>query len=374
MPKLQGIHVNPVGDLTRLELFERLSNAMNGHPSADRFGFRHRPGNVRTVAIEVEGNGTPDPLERVQQVAASLGMRMWSTADASLAVLVSDAGGVFVDVVDPRFWLLHTTGPSSWLDGPLGHLAAKSADADWCWLPLSLIARMQLRGRTRWFKSDFRGDELLPRDGVRARRLKVQLEGDDADDLRRYIALRPDYAAAEALTGVTVELGHGELDSLSVAIHYRGGFIGHGARFEPHNAFVAEAIGDYSANVRRTEEQVALRWDVHDGSRATFDGEPVEIRLGRPITDLNRFAAGIFAAKDPFRLWAVPTSVGPDRIEAEVADLHVGQSFNVDITTDRILIYLTAGSCANTVFRLLANLQHRYDATASVWSSAGQIA
>jgi hypothetical protein len=37
----------------------------------------------------------------------------------------------------------------------------------------------------------------------------------------------------------------------------------------------------------------------------------------------------------------------------------------MDITPNALRIYLTRGSCGNTVFRLLANLQHRFDAVAS---------
>ena len=63
-----------------------------------------------------------------------------------------------------------------------------------------------------------------------------------------------------------------------------------------------------------------------------------------------------------------------DVFEAEVADLHVGQTFTVDVHRSGLHVYLNDGVCANTVFRLLANLQHRYDATAYASSLAGLIA
>lgn len=61
-------------------------------------------------------------------------------------------------------------------------------------------------------------------------------------------------------------------------------------------------------------------------------------------------------------------------IEAEVADLHVGQTFRVDVLRDGLRVYLSEGVCANTLFRMLANLQHRYDATATAVSADGTIA
>jgi hypothetical protein len=367
--------VNRVADLTRQETFQVLTWAMGGMASPDRLGFRHRAGHVRTFALEVNLPIDADPIEKVNRVAASLQMRMKPTADAALAVLEGDLGGVFVDVADPRVWLIHTTGPSAWLEPLLAKAVSKSADIDWCWLPLSLIRAMQQEGRTRWFKSDFRGDELLPADGVAARRLKIQLEGDDAERLRSIIASLPEYETAASLTGVTIEIVDHDIGTLRAAAHYRGGFTGAGSSFELHQGFVSRAIGSYAESVRGAEANQAFRWSFHeDDARATFEGGTIEIRLGRPIDNLDHFAAGIFSSREPFRLWATPTRVSDGLIEAEVADLHLGQTFKVDVTRSTLRLYLREGVCANSVFRLLTNLQHRYDATAHAVASRGSVA
>lgn len=367
--------MNAVSDLTRQETLQRLSLAMGGIGSGERFGFRHRPGTVRTFALEVNQAGDADPLARVDKLAFDMGMHMRPTADAALAVVSGQLGGVFVDVADSRFWLIHTTGPSSWLEPQLARLVAKSADVDWCWLPISLFRGMQAEGRTRWFKSDFRGDELLPESGVAARRLKIQLEGDNAEFLRAHIAKLPEYASAAALTGVTVEIVDQEIGTLTAAAHYRGGFTGRGASFDLHQGFVSRAIGAYAEKVRRTESRCGFRWHVdEEGRHATFSGHTIEITLARGIEDLDKFAAGVFSSREPFRLWATPTRVSESVVEAEVADLHVGQTFRVDVMRTGLRVYLGDGVCANTVFRLLTNLQHRYDATAEATSAEGTIA
>ena len=41
---------------------------------------------------------------------------------------------------------------------------------------------------------------------------------------------------------------------------------------------------------------------------------------------------------------------------------------------DGLRLYLSEGICANTLFRLLTNLQHRYDARAEAVSANGTIA
>ena len=42
-------------------------------------------------------------------------------------------------------------------------------------------------------------------------------------------------------------------------------------------------------------------------------------------------------------------------------DLHDGSVINFEITPEAMRIYLSRGSCGNTVMRLLANMQIHYD-------------
>ncbi len=354
-----------VADLTRQEWVQLQSLAMTGSPSAKRFGFRHRPGNVRTFAIEVNGADRSDPLERLEQVGHALGMRMRPTADSSLAVLSNEVGGAFADVVDPRFWLIHATGASGWLESSMASLIGAGDQIDWCWLPVEQLEAIQGEGRTRWYKSDFRGDELLPKRGTKARRLKVQLEGDDAEELRRYISGFEGYEAAGSLTGITIVLDDQEGEQFAAA-HFRGGFTGHGWSFGLYQAFVTRAVDRYAEGVRGLELGHGYRWTADDARGVTFEGRSIDINLGRPIEDLERFARGLFSSKEPFRLWGLTSGYGGTQIEADVVDLHVGQRFLMQIRQDRLHLYLGDGTCANTVYRLLTNLQHRYDATARI--------
>lgn len=66
----------------------------------------------------------------------------------------------------------------------------------------------------------------------------------------------------------------------------------------------------------------------------------------------------------PFRPWGVPGEVSENYFTAQVVYLHIDERITIDITPDKIFVHLTPYSCGNTALRLLANLQHRYDATA----------
>jgi len=271
-----------------------------------------------------------------------------------------------IDLADPRFWLVHVAGPSTWADELVASNVRRATDLDWCWLPMSHLDAMQALGRTRWFKSDFEGDELLGDHSEGARRLKVQLEGRDADRLRRYIAELPEYRTANSLTGLAVDVEN-SVGTVREAAHYRGSFKVAGDSFDAHQLFLGAVVSRYASSVRRVEAMAGIRWERAGETGRRFVGGVIEIKVNTRILDRMTFAEQLLSAREPFRLWGIPTAVGEDIVEAEAVDLHIGKAFRLDILESSLRLYLDAGVCGNTVFRLLANLQHRYDATATAW-------
>ena len=115
--------------------------------------------------------------------------------------------------------------------------------------------------------------------------------------------------------------------------------------------------------VKEVEARYPIRWDSSPDVGASFTGDVVHIAFGQPVPSLEKFAEGLFSNRDPFRLWAIPRWVSDRWIEAEAVDLHVGTQMRMDMTPNYVRIYLPDSACGNTVVRLVANLQHRYDAT-----------
>ena len=214
-----------------------------------------------------------------------------------------------------------------------------------------------------WFKSDFEGDDLLPTVGVRARRLRVKLEGDEADQAFAELSGIERYRHATALTSVATRISAPKLGRVDELAHYRGRFVTLGDSFELHVGFVSGAILRYREMVQSIESRFRFAWEGSEERGVTFDGEVLSVDLGRPLADLDRFLDGLFSCRDPFRLWAVPRMVSEWFVEAEVVDLHIGERFRMEITPDRLRLLLPSAVCGNTVLRLIANLQHRFDAT-----------
>ncbi len=361
-----------VVDVDRQEVAQALDRSLRGFGSLNALPMPVKAGPLRSYIIETNEHDAEGALRRAEELALVLGGSMITTKDAALALVEHADGGMVVDVVDPRFWLVHVPGTSAWADELVSGAIRRSIDLDWAWLPTSHLDKIQDAGRTRWFKSDFSADELLGEQASGARRLKVQLEGQNADKLRRIIGSLPDYRGANSLTGLAVEIETAD-GVVREAAHYRGSFKVAGDSFDAHQAFLSTVASRYGEAVRRVESEAAIGWEAAD-SGFRLSGGVIEIRLTTPIERPLAFAELLLAAKDPFRLWGVPTPVADDYAEAEVVDLHIGKVFRLDVLTDSLRLYLDNGVCGNTVFRLLANLQHRYDATASAWLRGTQLA
>lgn len=94
----------------------------------------------------------------------------------------------------------------------------------------------------------------------------------------------------------------------------------------------------------------------------TIEGEVATIEFPHEVGDLDALIANLFTCTEPFRLWAVPRESSPGQWEANAVDLHVGHTLRLKITSRWLRVLLGPDTCGNTLARLVANLQHRFDA------------
>lgn len=351
--------------IDRQSLASLLTPFLTGRGGAEGQEALRDRGPVKSFGLEVDGpTARGEAAEFAEELASRSGLSIFNTSDDALFVLANDAVELFVDVLDPRFWLLHTVSPSAKAHATIRHFLW-DARVDSCWFPQLFLEQIPADRQATWFKADFRGTDLLPVTGVRDKRLRIQVEGDGATDLLAHLA-ETEYRTAAALTGVATRVGGaGSEFQLDEIIQFNGRFVARGASFEAHVGFVADVVRRYAEMVRSIEARDRLTWSGSHDRGFTLDGELVTIDLSRQISDMERFLGGLFSCREPFRLWGVPKQVSESYFTAEVVDLHVGERMTMDITPDRIFVYLTPNSCGNTALRLLSNLQHRYDATAS---------
>lgn len=126
-----------------------------------------------------------------------------------------------------------------------------------------------------------------------------------------------------------------------------------------HLDVVNEYKDTYSGVVLRVEDGMLGVGD--DGGSKFLKGSPFTIKFSKRIPDLERFIDGVFSSREPFKLWGARDKIGEGYYSVLGVDLHEGSSIDFEIADDMMRVYLSEGSCGNTLLRLFANLQLRYD-------------
>jgi hypothetical protein len=344
--------------LDRQEFFALMSEAVAAPARAELVGGRVPPGRAKTRILEAH-----PPEASSDGVAALVG----AVADRSglEASPVGDelwwvsGGGIvgFLDTLNPRFWQFHSTSPAREVARMVRAVVAGDARLDTAWLPKALLREVD--GEHLWIKSAFEADELLG-SRVSARRWRARFEGDAPEGLLDLLQ-NTDYERAASLTGIGSLVSEPEIGEAAVVADFQGAIVTGQGNFSVAASAVWNLVRRYEGWVNALEDRHRLSSGALEGSGVTLDGDVATMSFGRHVEDLDRLVAGLFTAKEPFRLWGVPQRVDGGWF-ADVVDLHVGHPLRMDILTDRVRVLLEPETCGNTLARLVTNLQQRLDA------------
>ena len=284
-----------------------------------------------------------------------------------------------MDRLDERFWTFHTIMPSAAAGGWLRERVESRRDTDWMWLPSAHLRYIAPGAVSHRVRTEFDGARLVSSEDA-AQDLRVQLTGSHAEQLLDQIAEMPHYRHAVSFHSIEVVLDDPDLGTLREAVKRSGIFAAHGEDFAHHAQFVRTVIGRYARLVEDIEE-LALRFSPNSGTEGTdetfavesrdlptgasFFGAPIGIRFSRQIADLPRFCEELFSARAPFRLWGRPVLTEESAV-VDAVDLHVGQRLGMEVGRDWMRVYLHAGSCGNTIARMVSNLQASFDSALSL--------
>ncbi len=247
--------------MERQEFIALMTDAMRGGVQEDLFGGRLVPGRVKSRLLEAH------PVEQshdgtgalLRSIGERLGVRVDALGDA-LWTLTADEHVFFVDALNARFWLLHTTAPANAVRRLVRRELLTDPRFDTAWLPSDQLG--QFEGRRHWVKSSFTSDELLPVTGEAAgptRRWRVQVEGDAPEELLNLVRTDARFASAASLTAVGSSLAETGIGEASVIADYRGGFVASGTSFELVAGALWRALDRYEGYVRSLEATYQLR-------------------------------------------------------------------------------------------------------------------
>jgi hypothetical protein len=344
--------------LDRQEFHALMTAALAASRGAEPAGGLIEAGHIKSRLIEAHPpeDSPAGVATLLGQVAEVEGLRAELVGDELWMAQGKDVR-IFVDTLNRRFWQVHSTSSAAPLTRLLKRMTTRFTQLDSAWLASSQLK--ELEGERLWIKSTFNGDKLLG-SGAPERRWRARFEGEAPEDLLELLA-GTRYARANSLAGVGSIVDEPGVGRAHVVADFRGRFVFGAGDFEVAASVLWNAVRRYESFVESLEERHALTVEPEETGGFTIDGDVAIINFADEL-DPQLLVAGLFTAKEPFRLWAVPKQVTENEWEANAVDLHVGQPLRLEISPYRVRVLLDEDTCGNTLARMLVNLQHHLDA------------
>lgn len=344
--------------LDRQDFYALMTTALAAARGEEPVGGLIEPGHIKSRVVEAHPEeASPDGVAALlQRVADAEGLRAELVGD-ELWSLGGDSVLAFVDTLNCRFWQVHSTSSARSVTRLLKRMTTRFTQLDSAWLPSHQL--QELEGEHLWIKSTFNGDTLLGPDAPE-RRWRARFEGAAPDDLLELLA-GSRYARANALAGVGSIVEEPGVGRAHVVADFRGSFVFGAGDFEVAASVLWNVVRRYESFVRSLEDRHQLNVEPQEQGGLRLAGDVALIEFTERL-DPQVLLTGLFTAKEPFRLWAVPKQVGEEEWEANAVDLHVGQPLRLEISPHRIRLLLDEDTCGNTLARMLTNLQHHLDA------------
>lgn len=338
----------------------------------DREGeFPKGRGPLKTYLIEAHSPGGDDldhrgAVEVLSGAAQAANLQLQRTDDKALFQLTHGEIGFFFDVLDPRFWVVHTMSTVKQCEPVLDCLIDLYPNLDYAWPPSELMRDVQKTGKPAGFAVDFDETELLPASesrlidepnavvkfrfgGTRAELWLTELEKFAPDALAFSMVKfsRQDQAARSYIISELNE--HGRLKAAGNSINL-------------HLGTVALFLHQYRSLIAEIESFARLR-SQGAGEGGVLLGSPLVFQFPRRLRDFRSFVKELVSCREPLKIWGAVEEVRKDFVQIEAVDLHTGSRMRLDVTPEFMRIYLGPTACGNTVARILRNIQGHVDST-----------
>jgi hypothetical protein len=330
-------------------------------------------GPLKTYIVEAH---TPDgaclrdgePSDLIHRLSKDIGMRVNKTDDKNLYEVLSDSAGFFFDVLDPRFWVVHTMSNVDVAEQVLTTLINKYPFLDYAWPSADLMRTLQTSGKSLGFTIDF-DETRLSSSGIAEEELlhepdavvKIRFGGTGAEALVQKL----NEVVPNAMAFAMVKFSRDEPGTGSYIISkldQRGRLKAAGNSVSLHLQTVSEFLHEYKSFIMAIE-RVAK---IYSNQTGELIGTPIVLEFPTPLRDFKGFVKALVSCKEPLKIWGLVNPIREDFVQIDGVDLHSGSRLRMDVTTTYLRIYLGPNSCGNTVARLLRNLQAHISSVVSL--------
>lgn len=350
----------------------------NVNPEFDKeekeIDLRKGRGPLKTYILEAHTkNGdaikTGKASEVLFEATKKFGLSVTETDDRTLFHASRGDAGFFFDILDSRFWIVHTMSNIDAAEPVLSQMVDENPNLDYAWPPSGLMRSLQKTGRPLGFAVDFDETVFLSPARFDAANesneiVKIRLGGTGADRwLRQLEQFEP---TVLAFSMVKFSREDRATDSRIIQeLNERGRLKAAGNSITLHLQIVSLFLDEYRSLILDIENSARIRPSLSENGK-TLLGDPLVFTFPRPLPEFDVFVKELVSCKEPLRTWGLVEEIGTKRVHVEGVDLHTGSRMRFDVTPEFVRVYLGPKACGNTVARLLRNLQAHVNSTIQI--------
>ena len=282
------------------------------------------------------------------------------TEDSDLIQLIYKNGiEFFLDILDNRFWIIHTIESSHHIDNILSELITKdSSNLDYVWLSSNFLQEIGEWGKETGFSLKF-DNKFIETEDEDIEHVSMRFWGGVARDIFDDLRKNPRISQAVSLSRMGIRYtGNPAVDKfVKENISYQGKFtINKGNSIDHHFNILSRVKRKYATMLSKIEDEYRITYKKVD-KKVKFHGNYLTVKFPEYVKNLEAFMNVISSYKIPFRLWGVWRLTSKEFAKGSFVDLHSGHGLNIEVTNEFMRIYLKENSCGNVVSRLFTNLQ-----------------
>lgn len=372
---------------TRREYFDYLDHWTVGTVNDLRAHMTNRA-LVKAYLLETSRfNGARDAIaalrsahQEVDQIDHALYRLRWVGEGADWAL---------VEVEDQRYPVVYTALDSQEANRRVDHLLSTSPLLDRAWFAAPMFQRLwkvvlEAFPEHRFSQIVFEheslfealADDLTPtssddedQDDVREsedrieverRRARMQITERIGKLAKALAKMRPEYEPLESIVRLRIPAprrgGHD--------VYFDGRFTNRSDSMTSLRQTVGMVTNIYRHTTEKAEE---ASWPKSSDVMATRQpmslGAPLLVKFSEKLEQptFERWIAALKRKNNRFRLWGNPIELSKGKVHLYAVDTHLWQPIDLEITRNHLYALLPAGTCGNTIHRLVANIQRFVD-------------
>ena len=267
----------------------------------------------------------------------------------------------YLDVVDPRFWILYSLDSSQDIRREIKKLIQlNNSNLDYAWFSSSSLQSLS-KG---YSKTNFsmRFNNYFQNCNIPMKKLSIRLWAEDASDIVDNILKNEYIGKGACLSNIELLISNYNNQYVKTRLDMMGSInVSKGNSLEKFLEFQTNTIqGHYKPLIEDIENNYRMEYNC-DQNGINIKGNIISIRLKEKVDDIEQKCSAILKGTNPFRFSGFATKVDDEDYLLNVIDLHNYGHFDMEFFSDEILINLPKNACGNSVMRLYALCQEQID-------------